>query len=295
MRTLVMLAVWLFASTLVWPAAKAAERRAVDPVAQRATMRLYDPEVGVATRRAILAGLEAEAAVDPDPGRLYALGSLYRRGDSARERAFEKDLDKAREYLSRAALDGYLQAMAKLSVLEVEAKNRFEANVWAQLYHHYRKDSPDARERWSDGFAASLIARASRGFDEKRLSELNDSVGMMITSYDARIRAGIARQSAAQAEAGVQPARTGPRALPDASGRRPEAGIAEYYVAFDAKGEVERIWLLDAWPDPAIARVLRPVAMAHRVIADDGVDPQDVLALLPLEYNDLRHQIRKQD
>lgn len=258
-------------------------------------VRMLDPEVDTETRRALFAAADAALATDPDPARLYALGSMHRRGDSARDPAFPKNLDKAREYLSRAALAGVLPAMAKMSVLELDAGNRFEANVWAQLYYFYRKDAPVAPDRGSDGFAASLIANAKRGFDDSQVAALNDSVGQMVAIHDAKIRAGIAKRAADEQGSGLQPTRSGPRTLPDLPLKRPAAGVAEYYVQFDAQGEVARLWLLDAWPDAALARVLRPIAMAYRVKGTAGVDPNGQIALLPLEYNDLRFQIRKAD
>ena len=262
---------------------------------QRAMMDLFDVEADVETRRALLAKLENEALADPDPQRLYLLGTLYRRGDNARQPAYAPNLDKAREYLSRAALAGMLSAMAKMSVLELDAGNRFEANVWAQLHYHYWKDAPLVRDRWSDGFSASLIARAKRGFDDADIPALNDSVGLMINNYDAKIRAGMERQGAIQVASTLQPTRSDRRVLPDMPAKRPTSGVAEYYVAFDAKGEVDRLWLLDAWPDPALARVLRPIAMSYRVKAEPGSDPRGELALLPIEYNDLKFQIRQRD
>jgi hypothetical protein len=261
----------------------------------RARLRLLDPDVDVTTRRALFAQAEAEAVANPDPRRLYVLGSLYRRGDSAREPAFAKDLDKAREYLSRAALAGLLPAMAKRSVLELDAGNRFEANVWAQLYYHYWKDVARAGERWSDGFAASLIAKAQYTFDEAQMPALNDSVGLMVRNYDAKIRAGIEARAKALSEATLQPTRKDSRVLPETMGRRPEAGVAEFYVSFDARGEVKDVWLLDAWPDAALARVLRPIAMSYHVDPVGVSKDPDAIALLPIEYNDLRNRVRKQD
>ncbi len=255
--------------------------------------RLLDTGIDVATRRALFEQLAGAAG--SDPGRLYQVGSLYRRGDDAREPAFAKDTDKARELLSRAALGGVLMAMAKMSVLELEAGNRFEANVWAQMYYHYRKDALQSNQRGSDGFAASLIANAQKRFDRKRLPELNESVGRMITQYDAQIRAGIARTARELDDSGLVPRPSGRGVLPEVKGKTPEAGIAEYYVGFDAGGDVDRVWLLDAWPDASLARVLRPIAMGYRVDGAPGVDLSRKFAVLPIEFNDLRYSIRKSD
>ena len=289
------LAAWLAALPFALAIGMSAQAASPSGDEERARLRLFEPDIDVATRRALFAQAEAEAVADPQPQRLYVLGSLYRRGDSARDPAFAKDLEKAREYLSRAALAGVLPAIAKMSVLELDAGNRFEANVWAQLYYHYWKDVPSAGERWSDGFAASLIANAQYKFDEAQMPALNDSVGLMVRNYDTKIRAGIEARATALGEAALQPTRKDSRVLPETMGRRPDAGVAEFYVSFDAGGEVKDLWLLDAWPDLALARVLRPIAMSYQVDASGVSKAPSSIALLPIEYNDLRNRVRKQD
>lgn len=294
MRASVVIAGWMIASTLFTSAAQAIEGSLADLGGQRATLRLLEPEVDIGTRRTILAALETAVADDPDPVRLYALGSLYRRGDAAPEPAFGKDLDKAREYLSRAALAGHLQAMAKMSVLEIEAKNRFEANVWAQLYFHYLKDrSPNDRE-YSDSFAASIIAAAKNGLPDSELPALNDSVGLMVRQYDAKIRAGRERLTMATLSSPLREARPRSRQLQSTQGR-PQSGVAEFYVAFNAKGEVDRVWLLDAWPDAKLARTLRPIAMGYEVSPLAVAQSAGAIALMPIVYGDQRVRVRAQD
>ena len=96
-------------------------------------------------------------------------------------------------------------------------------------------------------------------------------------------------------DSGLVPRPSGRGVLPEVKGKTPEAGIAEYYVGFDAGGDVDRVWLLDAWPDASLARVLRPIAMGYRVDGAPGVDLSRKFAVLPIEFNDLRYSIRKSD
>lgn len=258
------------------------------------SLRLLEPDVELATRKKIFVDIEQHLVDDPRPMNLYVLGSLYRRGDQAKDPAFDKNTDKAREYLSRAALGGHLPAMAKLSVLELEAKNRFEANVWAQLYFHYYQTAPRNDDRYSESFAAAIIAAAQSGFPVSERAALNDSVGMMIGQYDAQIRAGMLASDLSRKSGPIKDGRTRSRMLHPTQGR-PQSGVAEFYVAFDERGSVRQLWLLDAWPDLAIARTLKPIAMGYSVEVREGVNAQDVTALLPIEYADQRHRVRKQD
>ncbi len=277
----------------------AADPAAPEAVAPRELIRgdslqLLEPDVDLATRKKIFVDIEQQVGNDPRPMNLYVLGSLYRRGDQAKDRAFDKNADKAREHLSRAALGGHLPAMAKLSVLELEAKNRFEANVWAQMYFHYYQIAPRNDDRYSESFAAAIIAAAQTGFPISERAALNDSVGMMIGQYDARIRAGMLASDVDRKSGPVKDGRTRSRMLHPTQGR-PQSGVAEFYVAFDERGSVRQLWLLDAWPDLAIARTLKPIAMGYSVEVKESVNAQDVIALLPIEYADQRHRVRKQD
>ncbi|MFZ1620883.1 hypothetical protein [Dokdonella sp.] len=90
---------------------------------------LLDPEAPIEQRRAIVGELEAIAKDDSERNVLYLLGSLYRQNPADSSSPVAQDLDRARELLSRAALHGHLLAMAKLSTIELQPGNHFEANT----------------------------------------------------------------------------------------------------------------------------------------------------------------------
>ena len=127
---------------------------------------LLDPEAPIEQRRAIVGELEAIAKDDSERNVLYLLGSLYRQNPADSSSPVAQDLDRARELLSRAALHGHLLAMAKLSTIELQAGNHFEANTWAQLYGHYVLD-PGGDEIAAHGnFAAMVLSKAIEKFPE---------------------------------------------------------------------------------------------------------------------------------
>ena len=224
---------------------------------------LLDPEAPIEQRRAIVRELEAIAKDDSEPGVLYLLGSLYRQDPAHSSSPLEQDLNRARELLSRAALNGNILAMAKLSTLELQAGNRFEANVWAQLHYHYAKDLAKT-EPHGDGFAAFILRNAQDGFPNKDIERLGSTVGSMINQYDAQIRLGLKKLVESDSGNRFRDVRAGKHLVvnPETTkGRRPEPGISEYVLEFAADGSAKQAWAIDAWPNSRLARIQRKIAL----------------------------------
>jgi len=264
---------------------------------------MLDPDAPIERRRAYVAEIEAVALRDKHPHLFYLLGSLYRQGEDSPNSPVAKDIDRAREYLSRAALGGSDLAMAKLSGLELEASNRFEANVWAQLYFHYSKDHWKIDRQIDDSlFAASVIGAAQDGFLESQRGALDEAVTRIIVGYDTVIRDRLQYSADARARNPLQSARGdkcnlmnlqwGPQ---KAARKRYPFGMAEYYVAFAADGSVHRAWVLDGWPDSRFADMVRPCVMRYRVDPAAAQEAGNRLVLLPIHYSTNRHRIRVQD
>ena len=255
---------------------------------------LLDPEAPIEQRRAIVGELEAIAKDDTQPGILYLLGSLYRQDPAHSNSRVEQDLNRARELLSRAALRGKIPAMAKLSTIELQSGNRFEANVWAQLYYHYAKDLATVDPRWTDGFAASILRHAQDGFPKEDIEALSSTVGSMITQYDAQIRLGLKKLVESESGSRFRDARPGTRVLmnPETSkGRNLEAGISEYVLEFAADGSVKQAWAIDAWPNSRLARILHKIALGYRVEPGVAQEASGMLAVLHVILDDRRYKI----
>jgi hypothetical protein len=256
---------------------------------------LLDAAAPMEERRKLAAELEALAQDDAEPDMLYLLGSLYRQDPAHSSSPFAQDLDRARGLLSRAALHGKIPAMAKLSTIELQAGNKFDANVWAQLYFHYAKDQAQADPRWSSGFAASILHNALDGFPAADIDAVSASVGAMIGQYDKQIREGLAHQADARALDRFHDARPGKRLLlnaEDTRGRRLDSGMAEYVVEFAADGSVGEVWTIDAWPNPRLARILRNIALGYRVEPAVAGEVAGKLSVLPLSFEDGRYSVR---
>ena len=261
---------------------------------------LLDPDAPAQARTALAAEIEQHALERKDAYLLYVVGSLYRLGREASPTSpYARDVDKAREYLTRAALKGRPGAMGKLALLELDAGNRFEANVWAQLQAHYEVEFARIRSlrdgRESPVFAvANVLALAQDGLAKEQIPMLEQRIREIIDRYDAPIRVGLERALEAQSSSPLRNARLDrcqlPRGVEQKFGRRANyvAGGAEYYVSFADDGSAGRLWLLDAWPDVRMERALRTCAGRYRVEPAEALAGKGHVALLPLVVNDAR-------
>lgn len=258
---------------------------------------LLDPDAPTEQRKATVGEMDALTKDDSDPNVLYLLRSLYWQDPARSSTPVAQDIDRARELLSRAALRGRVLAMAKLSTLELRAGNRFEANVWAQLYYHYAEQDSRVEKGSRGNFAASILHNALSGFSESRVEELNRRVEAMLVQYDTQIRAGMAKSAASNARVQSFNPRLGNGKLMNpekAKGRRLASGVAEYAIELGADGTVSEIWPLDAWPDPRLARALHKLVSGYRVDAEGSRSPAGTVQLLPMFFVDGRYSIRDQ-
>jgi hypothetical protein len=257
---------------------------------------LLDPDTPIEQRRAIVDELETIAKDDSDPDVLYLLGSLYRQDPAQSSTPVEQDIDRARELLSRAALHGNVLAMAKLSTLELQAKNRFEANVWAQLYYHYASEDSHFDVSSQGKFAASILHNALEGFAKSDLDELDRRVGAILDQYDKQIREGRSKPRAPASRTPPRNPRLGNGWFPStkkSKGRAFESGVAEYAIELGANGKVSNIWSVDAWPDPRLAKALRRQTSSFRVDADASGSLKGRVQMLPMFFIDGRYSMRK--
>lgn len=303
----------LFFLACAWPLTANAEEASSADQRERdragfVTQGLLDPAAPADRRTELAARLEALALERKEADLFYIVGSLYRLGREVSPTSpYPRDLDKAREYLSRAALKGRRGAMGKLALLELDAGNRFEANVWAQLQAHYEREfargrkERDGKEREVFG-VANILALTQDGFPKDDVPKLEERIRMIIGTYDTSIREGMTRTLEAQARSPLRNARLDRCHLPQGQlqvsrARRAMvlAGGSEYYVAFADDGSADRVWLLDVWPDARMERGLRTCAGRYRVEPTEALAGKGLVALLPIAINDARVKLNTSD
>lgn len=261
------------------------------------TAGLLDPKAPLERRRELARQLIDAAERDKDPALFYYVGSLYRQGDVAGIAPFPQDLDRAREYLSRSALGGHIEAMGKLAVVELDAGNRFEANLWAQLYVHYTKanqiDPPTTsgyrKPGGHESLGAALLEQTRDGLAKAELPRLIERANAMIARYGVVIE----RYQATREQ---ERSRLSPRLVNEGKpfhlstlqmrnelGRKAASASAEYFVEFAADGSQRQLWPFDAWPNERIFRVLRPVILGFRA-EPETASRGSAVVLMPVTY-----------
>lgn len=258
---------------------------------------LLDESVAIESRRQIANEIEQLTMDDRFPDALYVLGSLYSQDPNHSSTPLPQNLDKARVLLSRAALQGQVKAMAKLSTIELKLGNRFEANVWAQLYYHYSQLSldPNSDPRPGLGFAASIVRSAQEGFPDSQFAAMEAAVGSMLEKHDGQIKAGVAKQlglAEARRKRGLNP-RLGLGSVKNfraPSGRMIESGVVEFVLEFTAAGKVKRHWCLDAWPNPGLVRIMRNNAKSFRIDTASAEEKAGRIARLDMIFDNRRHR-----
>jgi hypothetical protein len=108
-------------------------------------------------------GKVAAVAETGDAYAQYLLGTLYRLGKKHPAALFERDDDKAAQYLSNAAVNGQVFAMAGMAELELRRKQPLKAMVWAQAFAKYQaiyQEISNDKGGSHQAYAAFLIQRS---------------------------------------------------------------------------------------------------------------------------------------
>lgn len=271
---------------------------------------LLDPTKPIEHRRELAKRLIDAADREKSPVLLYYVGSLYRQGDSAGIAPFTQDLDLAREYLTRAALGGYIDAMSKMAVVELDSGNQFEANLWAQLYAHYsaiehpaKPGDPRSYRKPSghESLASSLLALTTDGLPESEVPRLIERANAMVARYDAPIRAELARHKAEVEQTGFPKlTRGGPRyvnplQLQKELGRKAASAQAEFFIEFLPDGTLLRFWPFDGWPNQKVLRVLRPIASGMKLGPAPGSTSKNRVILIPIIFTNPTYRLEQED
>lgn len=235
---------------------------------------LLDPATPVGHRQELADQAIEAAEREKSASLFYVLGTLYRQGNANGIAPFPQDIDRARDYLTRSAVGGYLDAMNKLALLELDSGDRFRANLWAQLYVHYSPmgdpataANPNAPRKATnkDNEAANLLELTLEGFPKSDIPRLVKRANEMVARYDDAIRAYLKEQIAEVQKTSFPKTSEKTATFLKASqvldqlGRDTKTANAQFFVEFANDGSLLRVWPFDAWPDDKALRALRPV------------------------------------
>lgn len=263
-----------------------------------------NPDGDASRRLATLASWEREGSTAYQK---FRLGALYRLGRMHPAGLVDADLQKARDLLANAALDGQLIAMASSAELELAHGDPMSGMVWAQLYAHYMQIRHPSQFRT---YQADLIKRGFKALPPGEETDLKiaANVRAVLERFGPRIDAGLEGESPGEATPDrrcrpvheVYPAerRLKSERVPLAGGAntvgrhrlyRPGLALFRLYVA--PSGEVSQALVIESLPGPSVGKALRGSAqrMRFNAVADDA--PMRVV-LVPMAYDDNSVRIR---
>ncbi|MBN8887388.1 MAG: sel1 repeat family protein [Rudaea sp.] len=239
-----------------------------------AMVKLLDAQAPAADRQATFDYFN-KLALAGNTAAQYLIGSLYRIGDRLPGNVAPRDLDMANKYLSTAAAHGHLRAMAKMAELELSRKHYLEAMIWAQLFGYYAglngADAKTIKDSSEAAYLADLIRRVADRLDAKQMPTVQENMNVVIAEHDADIRKGMAggANSFGSSSGRLEYRNSGRHKFVDPPRHgEPKDVLADYLVAFDAKGEAAQAWLIDALPDVDLGKSLKVVALGVEINED---------------------------
>lgn len=222
------------------------------PVA--AAMDVLEPRVARDSKNAALKALQ-DSADQGNPISQYVMGSLYRLGKDHPAHVVDKDLDKAEVYLSNAAIQGQLGAMAGMALIKLERDRPDDALVWSWAYAQFTASDSEhyGGNKRVGQYALKLFLKCRERVGKARAdsAEMQTYKKAFIDQYGPRISPTLGR--AAQMYWG------GPLKLLS-SELRPPSGISTRFPAL-------AVFMLEVRPDGSVARAVAIDSLSNERIA----------------------------
>ena len=268
---------------------------------------LLDPDQGLP--RQLEEAKRVKVAADAgDALAQYLLGTLYRLGKSHPARVFERDDDNAAKYLSNAAINGEVFAMAGMAELELRRKRLPQARLWAQVFARYEAvyvaaigGNPNPNRH--QAYAAFLIGRIDpqRVRAEATDKQLREDFSVFLQNYDTQIRAALAALKHPVQSANNKPQeelhRLGSLQMDVPMPRMLEQGMdspgdAIFFLGVNAKGRIEKLLVIDSLPDQVFAAGLARSVRRSR-FNTAKVDTPLRWAQIQMMYDDQTVELKK--
>lgn len=272
---------------------------------------IIDPDIPLTHKRKDLASLE-ESVKSGDRHALYVAGTLYRLGDEHEAKVFSRDIQKAKAYLSNAAILGNYPAMAAMAEIEIKNKNYREAMLWAQVFAHYselqRVESKSTSNQAYQAYLLQRIMQVTRK-DRKLYTDklFLDDLATFHSNFNKKI---LDAQSEEQFKAddlkytACKDESTGKNkatlkiisginidASAKVSRQMSSPGYAYYYLTINAKGDVSKVLTIDSMPDASYAKAMTVLVKKIKFNESDGIEPRN--AYVPLSFDDYSVAIKK--
>ena len=245
-------------------------------------------------RLTALASLRQAARVG-DGEAQFVLGSMYMWGPRHPATLLPKDLAKAQIYLSHAATQGWLQAMAAMAEINLQLGHPKTATVWALADYSFS----GARHYTREGYLADLLHRCLRALpvaEQKRA--LTDANGF-IARYRNDVLAGRAMAGPVDS-CPLQMRSARRRRVPQTLGNVmvfsrevPRSGDAMFLLAVDRSGHVRQLLPVSAFPSWQVMRILQPLARDTRFNAALGCSTPLRWTMAPFDFGNGHYRLNR--
>ncbi len=272
---------------------------------------LFDPDIPLVQKFKDVRGLEISAESGNSLSQ-YFIGSLYRLGEKHPAKIFSEDIVKAKKYLSNAAIDGNLPAMAAMAELELAAKNNKDAMLWSQVFAYYSKVETEKLKDGSNlAYQAFLLKRvvdAARKenkdyLDKSFLEDFNN----FFVNYDTKIQA---NKNRVLTSADIEKSKLCDFANKDSTSQNTvllhankiranaqtsyalgSPGFAYFLLGVNADGSVIKALIVDSLPNEGYAKGLTVVAKTLEFNKTPVLELRQVY--IPLTFDDGSIRIKK--
>ena len=266
---------------------------------------LLNPAIPLEEKRSHLSAFKADALAGNTNAR-YVLGAFYRLGEQHPARLVTKDLEQARAFMSNAAVDGDILAMAAMAELELEARNYRAAMLWAQVYAYFSKQqAKSVKLKINFAYQASLLKRimdvAQKQkvplFDQDFIADFSD----FFKAHGHKIEASTSGKNAEGKRSSVCKYYSDPDIALEEAGlelvkkkkvtvggevmaKLPNPGYAFYLLTINPNGDVDDVAIVDSLPDAIYAEALLETAKGMKFNKSDRNSMRQTF--LPMTFDD---------
>ena len=223
---------------------------------------VLDPEQPLAARQTALTAVR-QAAQDGNGMAQFVIGSLYMWGPLHPAALLPKDLARTQIYLSNAAVQGWLPAMAAMAEVALQTGHPEHASVWALVDYYFS----GASHYTVRGYLADLIHRCERRLTKAQRDKALADANVFIARYQAGIRAARASKKQQTPDCTLHYVAPHKRRFDEApgwSGDVPRSGDALFFVGVNRAGRVERVIPINSFPSWQVFRITRRMAYDTR-------------------------------
>lgn len=195
----------------------------------------------------------------------YIVGTLYRMGDDHPAKVVKRDLDKAELYLSNAAIQGELGAMAGMAQIKLNRGQPGDGLIWAWAFVEFgsKKDDATSSDKLVDQYAEYLFSRCMNALGpagQAKMKEFDQYSQAFYARYGERILKRVKGNPVLITGGGPEIIFEGESVLPAPSGFLAQRfaypdfypGYATLLVQIDPTGKAVNAAVIDAEPNGAV-------------------------------------------